>query len=98
MADGFHPLDLLDLPEAPRSLLRLVLRHVQITYTDIRRAAYTLPELRHLAGVGLDAVLDDLVQRHYLTRLVVGGETAFRANMQRRYLRARNPDLLGISS
>lgn len=80
---GITPLDLAGLPPALRKIMRLMLREIEMSYSDLREAAGTMPEAESLSPAELDRALDDLSRQGWLIKM--GEEKiSYRVNLRRK--------------
>jgi len=80
---GITPLDLAGLSPALRKIMRLMLREVEMSYSDLCEAAKGLPEADSLTPAELDKALDDLSRQGWLIKM---GEDkiSYRVNLRRK--------------
>ena len=80
---GLSPLDLRDLPDLHRKLMRHMLREVELPYAKIREFAKELDEDIRPTSDELDQVLEDLTEQRWLIRY---GEDniVYEANLRRK--------------
>ncbi len=83
MRDYLNVLDIADLPPTQRKIMRLVLRKVEMTYTEVCAAIDALPEAEPLSRADLDQVLQALTQDRWLVRTEKELLPGFRANLRR---------------
>lgn len=63
------PADLLALPPAQRKVMRMVMRHTELSYSALCEALDQLPEPERLNRPDLDAILEWLVERNWLIQI-----------------------------
>ena len=80
---GLSMLDLVGLPPAQRTLMRLMLRQPDISYTELAQALAGLPAADRLSPAELDETLDALLQQHFLLRSAGEQDVTFRVNHRR---------------
>lgn len=74
---------LLELPLEQRRLMRLLLRHAELTLPDLRKALDTLPEEERLSPDDIDKSLKVLLDQNWVVRLEVNDVVSYKANFQR---------------
>ena len=80
---GLSILDLEGLPPAQRTIIRLMLRQPDISYTELAQALAGLPAADQLSQAELDETLDALLQQHFLLRSAGEQDVTFRVNHRR---------------
>ncbi len=80
---GLSMLDLVGLPPAQRTILRLILRQTDISHAELAQALASLPEADRLSQAELDETLDALLQQHFLLRSAGEQDVTFRVNHRR---------------
>jgi hypothetical protein len=83
-AEGITPLDLAELPSSLRSIMRLLLREVQMDYPGLRAAANAMPAEDRLTPEGLRSALETLTRQFWLTRIGTGKRAIYKVNLRRR--------------
>jgi hypothetical protein len=80
---GITPLDLAGLSPALRKIMRLMLREIEMSYSDLCEAARSMPEADSLSPAELDQALDDLSRQGWLIKM---GEqkVSYRVNLRRK--------------
>jgi predicted transcriptional regulator len=81
---GITVLDLADLPPALRKIMRLMLRQLQMNYTQLCEAIDQLPEDEKLTRPGLDRALKKLVEAAWLIQIGQGKHAVYKVNLRRR--------------
>jgi len=66
MATGFNVVDYMELPPAERCLVRLVLRHVSMSYPNICAEVELMPADQQMSQAELDAALEHLTRSNWL--------------------------------
>ncbi len=80
---GITPLDLAGLPPALRKIMRLMLREIEMSYSDLCEAAKAMQEADSLSPAELDRALDDLSRQGWLIKM--GEEKiSYRVNLRRK--------------
>lgn len=80
---GITPLDLAGLPPALRKIMRLMLREIEMSYSDLCEVAKTMQEADSLSPAELDKALDDLSRQGWLIKM--GEEKiSYRVNLRRK--------------
>ncbi len=82
--DGFSALDLESLPPTPRNIMRLMLREVEMTHSDLCEAVDALPETDRLSRADLDEVLEGLIKNRWLIRTDTDRATTYKVNLRRK--------------
>ena len=80
---GLSMLDLVGLPPAQRTLMRLMLRQPDISYAELAQALAGLPEADRLSPAELDETLDALLQQQFLLRSARDQDATFRVSHRR---------------
>ncbi|HUI88288.1 MAG TPA: hypothetical protein VLX61_06140 [Anaerolineales bacterium] len=81
---GITALDLADLPPALRKIMRLMLRELQLGYSEITSAVASFPESERLAHSDLDEALDTLTRQAWLLRIGEGERAIYKVNLRRK--------------
>ena len=81
---GITALDLADLPPALRRIMRLMLRELQLGYSDITNAVASLPAAQQMAPEDLDEALATLTRQAWLIRLGEGQKAIYKVNLRRK--------------
>ncbi len=63
------PADLLSLPPAQRKVMRMVMRHAELSYPALCEVLDQLPEPEHISRPELDTILEALVNQHWLIQI-----------------------------
>ncbi len=80
---GITPLDLAGLPPILRKIMRLMLREIEMSYSDLCEAARAMPEADSLSPTEFDKALDDLSRQGWLIKM--GEEkVSYRVNLRRK--------------
>ncbi len=66
MATGFNVVDYMELPPAERCLVRLVLRHISMSYPNICAEIELMPANQQMSQAELDAALEHLTRSNWL--------------------------------
>ncbi|MBI5052737.1 MAG: hypothetical protein HZC38_18935 [Chloroflexi bacterium] len=74
---------LLDLPPQQRRIMRLLLRHAELTLVDLRKALDALPEDERLTSDEIDNAIKALIEQNWLIRLEANNVVSYKANFQR---------------
>ncbi|MEW6718278.1 MAG: hypothetical protein AB1345_12375 [Chloroflexota bacterium] len=82
--EGISALDLIELPPPLRRLMRLMLREVEMTYAELRKAAEEMPEEDGLIGGKLDQALATLSKQNWLIRRGEGEFVTYKVNLRRK--------------
>ena len=81
---GITVLDLADLPPTLRKIMRLLLRQLQMNYTQLVEAIDQLPEDERLTRTALDEALKKLAEQAWLIQLGEGQRAVYKVNLRRR--------------
>jgi hypothetical protein len=91
MRDYLNVLDIANLPPTQRKIMRLILRKVEMTYTEVCAAVEALPEADCVSRADLDQVLQALTQERWLVRTDKELFPSFRANLRRNVTERETP-------
>jgi len=83
-SDGIKASYLLDLPPQQRRVMRLLLRHAELTLDDLRKALDALPEAERLTSDEIDSAIKVLIEQNWLIRLEANAVVSYKANFQRK--------------
>jgi len=75
---------LLELPPEQRRIMRLLLRHAEMTAADLRKALDALPEDEQLTSDQMDKAIQILIEQTWLIRLEANEIVSYKANFQRK--------------
>jgi len=75
---------LLELPPEQRRIMRLLLRHAEMTAADLRQALDALPEDEQLTSDQMDKAIQILIEQTWLIRLEANEIVSYKANFQRK--------------
>ena len=81
---GITALDLAELSPPLRKIMRLMLRQIQMTYTDLCTAMQEWPENDRMPIQALSEALDVLTNQYWLIRLGQGERATYRMNLRRK--------------
>jgi hypothetical protein len=81
---GITVLDLADLPPALRKIMRLMLRQLQMDYTQLCEALDQLPEAEQITRANLDEALEKLSDQAWLIQIGAGERAIYKVNLRRR--------------
>jgi hypothetical protein len=81
---GITALDLADLPPALRRIMRLMLRELQLGYSEITSAIASFPDSERLTLKELDEALETLTRQAWLVRLGEGQKAIYKVNLRRK--------------
>ena len=90
---GISAIEITELPPNLRKVMRLMLREVVMTYTDIYSATQSMTEGSRLAQNELDSSLETLVEKNWLKKYGEGEFTCYRVNLRRRTGSKLNDDI-----
>ena len=83
-SNGIKASYLLDLPPEQRRIMRLLLRHAELTLPDLRKALDALPEGERLTSDEIDNAIKVLIEQNWLIRLEANDVVSYKANFQRK--------------
>ena len=81
---GITALDLADLPPALRKIMRLMLRELQLNYSEIMNIVASFPDSEQLGHKDLDEALETLTRQAWLIRLGEGEKAIYKVNLRRK--------------
>jgi hypothetical protein len=81
---GITALDLADLPPTLRKIMRLMLRELQLNYSQLLETIAALPENERLSNKDLDEALEALTTQGWLTRIGQGEKAIYKVNLRRK--------------
>ena len=81
---GITALDLVDLPPPLRKLMRILLREVEASRSDLEKKVQEMTEADRLSDKELGKSLDVLVQQSWLIALGEGKNIRYRVNLRRK--------------
>jgi hypothetical protein len=79
---GMSTLHLLSLPKSINRVLRLFLKHKQISYTEILTSVEAMPEGERLTPVEVQEMLDVLIKREWLEKMEVDSVVNYGINLR----------------
>jgi hypothetical protein len=79
---GISPLDLLDLPDELRKIMREMLRKVTLSHADTHKLVAGWPEKERLTESDLNASLQKLVKQGWLIEMGEGEYKGYRVNLR----------------
>ena len=82
--NGIKASYLLDLPPEQRRIMRLLLRHAELTLPDLRKALDALPDGERLTSDEIDKAINVLIEQNWLIRLEANEVVSYKANFQRK--------------
>ncbi len=80
---GISILDLAKLPPNQRKIMRVLLRKVEMTYSDLCKAAEAMPEADRMDQGELDEALETLCKQGWLTR-TSDQDVTYKVNFRRK--------------
>jgi hypothetical protein len=83
-AGGITALDLADLPPALRKIMRLMLRKIQLNYSELCEAMEQMPDDERMSRVDLDKTLEMLVQQAWLIQIGANEQAIYKVNLRRK--------------
>lgn len=81
---GITALDIADLPPTLRKIMRLMLRELQLSYSQLLETICALPEEERLPNKDLDEALDTLTTQGWLIRIGQGEKAIYKVNLRRK--------------
>ena len=81
---GISALDLADLPPALRKIMRLMLRQIRMSYTQLLDAIEQMPEGERLNRADLDEALQKLSDQAWLIQIGAGERAVYKVNLRRK--------------
>jgi hypothetical protein len=81
---GISPLDLATLPPRLRKIMRLMLREVEMTYTELREATAKMDEIDRLSDAELTESLNSLASQSWLVKLGQDDVITYKVNLRRK--------------
>ena len=88
--DGLAALDLLELPVTLYSVMRLMLRHVEMDFARLWESIESLPEAERLTRPEAEEALRVLIEQHWLVQIENAGQTIYRVNFRRKIANVRS--------
>ncbi len=81
---GISPLDLAALPPRLRKIMRLMLREVEMTHTQLKEATANMPEADRLSEPELKEALDSLTSQSWLVKMGQDELITYKVNLKRK--------------
>jgi hypothetical protein len=81
---GISPLDLASLPPRLRKIMRMMLREVEMTHTQLRDATAKMDEIDRLSDKELKEALDSLTSQSWLVKLGQDDLITYKVNLRRK--------------
>lgn len=81
---GISPLDLASLPPRLRKIMRLMLREIEMTYTQLQEATAEMPEADRLNDAELKEALETLTKQSWLIKLGQEDVVTYKVNLKRK--------------
>ena len=79
---GITALDLVDLSPSLRSIMRLMLRRLKMTYPEVCAAVDKMPEKQRMSHAEIKRSLDTLTKQFWLIRLGEGEKATYKVNLR----------------
>lgn len=79
---GITALDLVDLPPSLRDIMRLMLRRLKMSYSDLCEAVDAMPEKQRISRQELKSALNTLTRQFWLIRLGEGEQATYKVNLR----------------
>lgn len=80
VSGGFNVVDFMSLPSIERSVVRLIMRHVTVTYPQLREAVAALPVEQQIDQSRLNNALAHLIRTRWLIQQVDQQRVVYRVN------------------
>lgn len=90
---GISALELTDLPQNLRKIMRLMLREVVMKHTELLKAIEAMPEANRISSKELEPALKTLVEQNWLIRNGEGEFVSYRVNLRRKAGSALDKDI-----
>jgi hypothetical protein len=81
---GITALDLTELPGPLRKLMRLMLREIEMEYSNLCDAVEAMPEADRMSSAELDQALEELSKKNWLIRRGEGDTVSYKVNLRRK--------------
>ena len=82
--EGISPLDIADLPPNLRKIMRMMLREVEMTDTELRQAVEEMPAVDRMSPSDLSQALNELTRQFWLIRRGLGERITYQVNLRRK--------------
>jgi len=82
--EGISPMELADLPANLRSIMRLMLREIELTFEDIAEHVGKMPDKDKMTTEELQKALDHLTNHYWLIRRGEGKRIRYEVNLRRK--------------
>jgi predicted transcriptional regulator len=79
---GITALDLVDLSPSLRSIMRLMLRRLKMTYPEVCAAVDSMPEKQRMSHDEVKLALNTLTKQFWLIRLGEGDSAIYKVNLR----------------
>ena len=79
---GITALDLVDLSPSLRSVMRLMLRRLKMTYPEVCDAVDKMPEKQRMSHEEIERALNTLTKQFWLIRLGEGKTATYKVNLR----------------
>lgn len=81
---GITPLDIAELPDQYRKLLKIILREAEMTFTEIQESIKKVHDIKDLNEADLIAALTELTKQMWLIRRGDGDRVRYEVNLRRK--------------
>jgi len=81
---GISVLDLADLPPALRKIMRLMLKQLQMNYSQLCQAMEAMPADEQLTRTELNTALNELSDQAWLIQIGKGENAIYKVNLRRK--------------
>ena len=83
-SSGISPLDLANLPQAQRQLMRILLRELEMSFSTLVKVIEELPDEKRPASVEVEEALKALALEGWVIKMGEGEHVTYRANLRRK--------------
>lgn len=82
--EGISVLDLADLPPTFRKIMRLMLRQIQMSYSQLCEVVDQMPQSEQLTRTQLNEALTKLAEQSWLIQIGEGERAIYKVNLRRK--------------
>jgi len=82
--EGISPLDIADLPQNLRKIMRLMLREYEMSLAELLQAVEATPTAERMSPAELDEALTELTRQFWLIRRGLGERVTYQVNLRRK--------------
>jgi hypothetical protein len=83
-SSGISPLDLANLPQAQRQLMRILLRELEMSLSSLMDVVNELPEEQRPDQTKVEEALKALALEGWVIKMGEGGQITYKANLRRK--------------